>query len=123
MLKRIAWALLAFLLVATLAFYTVGGRPGVLLLFVKYVMHQQYAPTQEVRWQAGPDQPVATRRPPNVVLIVADDLGINMTSRITAEASQVAKCPPRTSTALPSRVLTFAMATRVTPPAHPPGQP
>jgi arylsulfatase A-like enzyme len=77
MLKRIAWALLAFLLVATLAFYAVGGRPGVLLLFVKYVMHQQYAPTQEVRWQAGPDQPVATRRPPNVVLIVADDLGIN----------------------------------------------
>lgn len=77
MLKRIAWALLALLSVATLAFFAVGGRPGVLLLYVQYVMHQQYGPTQEVRWQKGPEQPSALRRPPNVVLIVADDLGIN----------------------------------------------
>jgi arylsulfatase A-like enzyme len=77
MLKRIAWAFLALLLMAALAFYAVGGRPGVLLLYIKYVMHQEYAPTQKVSWQAGPTQPGASRRPPNVVLIVADDLGIN----------------------------------------------
>ena len=35
MLKRIAWAFLALLLVAALAFYAVGGRPGVLMLYIK----------------------------------------------------------------------------------------
>lgn len=78
MLKRIAWGLLALLLVGTVAFYAVGGRMGLVLLSVKYIMHQDYAPTREVAWQAGPaTAPSAPRRAPNVVLIVADDLGIN----------------------------------------------
>ena len=77
MLKRITWALLALLVAAALAFYAVGGRPGLMLLYVQYVMHQKYGPTQEVTWQAGPAQSTTQRRPPNVVLIVADDLGIN----------------------------------------------
>ncbi len=77
MLKRTAWALLALLVLAALAFYAVGGRAGVMLLYVQYVLHQNYPPAQEVSWQAGPAQSTAQRRPPNVVLIVADDLGIN----------------------------------------------
>jgi len=32
---------------------------------------------QTVNWQTGPAQPDSTRRPPNIVLIVADDLGFN----------------------------------------------
>lgn len=86
MIKRVAGLMLVLVLLGTAAFYAVGGRAGVLLLTVKYWMHQDYAPTREVAWQAGPSAPqppassasgVAPRRPPNVVLIVADDLGFN----------------------------------------------
>ena len=80
MMKRLAWALLALLLLGTVAFFAVGGRAGVLLLTVKYWMHHDYASPREVAWQAGPAVPAAggaPRRAPNVVLIVADDLGFN----------------------------------------------
>ena len=78
MYKRIAWGLLALLMVGIAAFYAVGGRTGLALLSVKYIMHQSYAPTREVNWQTGPATgPSVPRRAPNVVLIVADDLGIN----------------------------------------------
>ncbi len=81
MIKRMAWALAALLVLAVVAFYAVGGRAGVMLLVVKYWLHKDYAPTREVTWQAGPAAPTggasAPRRAPNIVLIVADDLGIN----------------------------------------------
>ncbi len=35
------------------------------------------APTQSVVWEKGPTAPLAGQRPPNIILIVADDLGIN----------------------------------------------
>ncbi len=34
-------------------------------------------PTREVVWEKGPDAPATTDRPPNIILIVADDLGYN----------------------------------------------
>ena len=81
MIKRVAWALAALLVLAVVAFYAAGGRAGVMLLVVKYWLHKDYAPTQAVAWQAGPAAPAggasAPRRAPNIVLIVADDLGIN----------------------------------------------
>ena len=34
-------------------------------------------PPMDITWQQGPDKPPATRRQPNIILIVADDLGYN----------------------------------------------
>ncbi|MFT7222300.1 MAG: arylsulfatase A-like enzyme [Candidatus Azotimanducaceae bacterium] len=46
--------------------------PGIVSGFLRPVGN-----TQSVNWDAGPDKPIATERPPNIVLIVADDLGFN----------------------------------------------
>ena len=78
MLKRVAWGLSALLLIAAAGYYAVGGRVGLMLLAVKYFIHQDYGSTQPVGWQAGPGAvDPAGRKRPNIVLIVADDLGFN----------------------------------------------
>ena len=82
MIKRLLWGAVALAVLLAAGFYAVGGRTGVLLLSVKYLLRKDYAPPREVVWQSGPVAPAsapagATRRPPNVVLIVADDLGFN----------------------------------------------
>jgi arylsulfatase A-like enzyme len=46
--------------------------PGLLL-----DMRNPVQPAREIAWQQGPDRPTEGKRPPNVILIVADDLGIN----------------------------------------------
>lgn len=82
MLKKVGLGLLALVVVLAVAYQAVGGRMGVALLVAKTFLKQTYGPTQETRWQAGPAAPLPAttagqRRPPNVVLIVADDLGFN----------------------------------------------
>ena len=72
-------------LTITLAVVAALGVPG-------YVAFQNYwyylpgliasfrdpvQPNHEVVWEKGPDAPAATDRPPNIILIVADDLGYN----------------------------------------------
>ena len=72
-LKRLA---IAALVVAALAAAGWWFLPEILLrlpgLFAPHV-----GPPREVVWQAGPASPAPGERPPNVVLIVADDLGWN----------------------------------------------
>lgn len=81
MTTRTRWLTLIGAVIATLglAFYLVGGRTGLALLVVKYVIHQESAPFRPITWQSGPSEPSASltagNRPPNVVLIVVDDLG------------------------------------------------
>lgn len=81
MLKPRIWlaakTLLVLLLLLGVGFWAVGGRPGVLLLFVKHIMRKDYGPPQTVVWKVPGTAASADGRPPNVLLIVADDLGFN----------------------------------------------
>ena len=57
-------------------------RADVILALAKYRTSQTYAdiaPTRKIPWQQGPAVPAqsASERAPNVILIVADDLGYN----------------------------------------------
>ncbi|MCC6921161.1 MAG: sulfatase-like hydrolase/transferase [Alphaproteobacteria bacterium] len=56
--------------------YAIGGREGLILLVASW-RKPTPAPHREVAWQQGPQTPPAGRRPPNVVLILADDMGHN----------------------------------------------
>ncbi|NBW45652.1 MAG: hypothetical protein EBR45_08800 [Betaproteobacteria bacterium] len=79
-LRTLLVSVVALAALGTAGFYAAGGRVGLTLLMVKYVLRKDYAPTREVQWQAGPAEVQSTgagSRPPNVILIVADDLGIN----------------------------------------------
>ena len=58
MIKRfffVVLAALAALVVAGAALYASVGKSGLLLLYVKYALHQDYGPTQPTAWQSGPD--------------------------------------------------------------------
>jgi arylsulfatase A-like enzyme len=78
-MKRIAWGFIITLVLLVVAFVAVGGRVGALVLFAKYVLRTEAAPNQAVHWPTATGSPLAKdgSRPPNIVLIVADDLGYN----------------------------------------------
>ncbi len=83
--RYLRWTALAVLLVvAALGVFllAVGGKEGAVVWYVRHVLRTEAAPTQPVLWQAGPASAPALAagtapRAPNIVLIVADDLGYN----------------------------------------------
>lgn len=100
-------------------------RTDIILAFAKYQSGQRYAdvaPTREILWQQGPGVAAepAGERPPNIILIVADDLGYNDIStfgggvagmqtpgidRLAAEGAVFTQSYSGASTCAPSRAM------------------
>ncbi len=118
-------------LVSLLVVVLVGGvivwskRADIILALAKYQSSQRYAdvaPTREIPWQQGPAEPTAAsgEQPPNIILIVADDLGYNDIStfgggvggmqtpgidRLAAEGAVFTQSYSGASTCAPSRAM------------------
>lgn len=78
MLKRFFLSFL--LLVAVLGGFAYLNQDQVLLALIKYKSATEYevGPPRDIAWTQGPQQRAkGTEQPPNIILIVADDLGYN----------------------------------------------
>jgi len=78
-MKKVIISLLVLVLVGgTAAWFK---RIDIMLAVIKYKSAKEFdtAPNREVPWSKGPDQPIAQEgdRPPNIIMIMADDLGFN----------------------------------------------
>lgn len=76
--KRIAIAVAVVVAALVAGWFAIGGREGFILLYAS-AMKPTPEPHREIVWQKGPDAPVPAgeRRRPNIVVILADDLGFN----------------------------------------------
>jgi len=69
--------LAAVVLLAAVTAWVAWRLFPVQILVLVYRLGNPVAATRAVHWAQGPAKPPAGDRPPNIVLIVADDLGIN----------------------------------------------
>lgn len=76
-LGRIAAAAMAVLVVLALAGFWAFDRYFIYLPGLVQDIRNPIGANREVTWQAGPEAAVSGDRPPNIILIVADDLGWN----------------------------------------------
>jgi arylsulfatase A-like enzyme len=80
MIKKILIGLVAVAVLLVGGWFAIGGREGMILLYANYMKVTPEA-NRAVAWQQGPDAPPAlpegTKRKPNIVVILADDLGFN----------------------------------------------